>query len=269
MPCWRWWTSWMTSIPALTPSLTPTTCTRWCSTPPLSSSSTPSPSSSGWNHWRCLHGCQWSSSAKWHPTCWRNCLLGFAGKSPHTEKDKYTEKDKDKNCCVFCICLLTYRYQKYKSVELGNQLRSYQTLSDHSYYGPSKIIADRFNRFNQFRSINIISDHLNKSIPNHLIPFPFRFHNLTSTQATIWSTSTIFDLSAQYFGPSQPSVSPIFQVLENVKQFHIRHRPGDSLLLRIGLLIKIFTFITPKNWSAVEIFTFITDTLLLQKYLNS
>ena len=24
------------------------------------------------------------------------------------------------------------------------------------------------------------------------------------------------------------------QVLENVKQFHIRHRPGDSLLLRIG-----------------------------------
>ena len=175
------------------------------------------------------------------------------------------------DCRVFCICLLTYRYQKYKSVELGNQLRSYQTLSDHfiSYYGPSKIIADRFNRFNQFRSINTISDHLNnKTISNHLIPYPFRFHNLTSTQATIWSISTIFDPSAQYFGPSQPSVSPISQVLENVKQFHIRHRPGDSLLLRIGLLIK--TFITPKNWSAVEIFTFITDTLLLlQKYLNS
>ena len=27
-----------------------------------------------------------------------------------------------KECYVFCICLLTYRYQKYKSVELGDQL---------------------------------------------------------------------------------------------------------------------------------------------------
>lgn len=27
---------------------------------------------------------------------------------------------------------------------------------------------------------------------------------------------------------------PHLQVLENVKQFHIRHRPGDSLMLRIG-----------------------------------
>ena len=25
-------------------------------------------------------------------------------------------------CYVFCICLLTYKYQKYKSVELGGQL---------------------------------------------------------------------------------------------------------------------------------------------------
>ena len=26
-------------------------------------------------------------------------------------------------CYVFCICLLTNKYQKYKSVELGDQLR--------------------------------------------------------------------------------------------------------------------------------------------------
>ena len=28
-------------------------------------------------------------------------------------------------CYVFCICPLTYKYQKYKSVELGDQLRSF------------------------------------------------------------------------------------------------------------------------------------------------
>ena len=30
-------------------------------------------------------------------------------------------------CYVFCICPLTYKYQKYKSVELGDQLRAVET----------------------------------------------------------------------------------------------------------------------------------------------
>ena len=41
-------------------------------------------------------------------------------------------------CCVFCICLLTTnRYQKYKSVELGDQLEDVLVLTLKLYFNPA------------------------------------------------------------------------------------------------------------------------------------
>ena len=43
--------------------------------------------------------------------------------------------DKYHVCCyVFCICLLTYKYQKYKSVELGDQLHHHHHHHHHNHH---------------------------------------------------------------------------------------------------------------------------------------
>ena len=42
------------------------------------------------------------------------------------------------------------------------------------------------------------------------------------------------------------------QVLENVKQFHIRHRPGDSLLLRIGQTTSPYSSSSSSSFSLIS-----------------
>ena len=47
-------------------------------------------------------------------------------------------------CYVFCICMLTNKYQKYKSVELGDQLGPAQTqlTARHIYYRTSTVTTN-------------------------------------------------------------------------------------------------------------------------------